>query len=102
MSSNIYVLALIAGAAHGVFVFFKAFQQRNVMGMHYKLTIAVSYFMAMTEVFVLSIVAVSAVEAVKTGDITRMAAIAVALGTFGAIGAVTGMWTHHRYVGVKR
>jgi len=96
---DIWAVAAYAGLAHGLFVFFKAFQQRNVMGLHYKWVVATSYFMSTAEVFVLSLVAVSAVDAAKTGDIMLMLPFVVCLGTSGALGGITGMWIHHKFVG---
>ncbi len=98
MYVNIWTLAFYTGLAHGLFVFFKAFQQRNVMGLHYKWTVGTSYFMSTTEVFVVSIVAVSAVEAAKTGDIMMMVPFAISMGTFSGLGAIAGMWMHVRFV----
>ena len=98
MNYSIWVLSLYTGLAHGLFVFFKAFQQRNVMGLHYKWTVGTSYFMSTTEVFVVSLVAVSAVEAAKTGDIMMMLPFAVSMGTFSGLGAIAGMWAHVRFV----
>ncbi len=92
------LMALYTGLAHGLFVFFKAFQQRNVMGMHYKWTLGTSYFMSSTEVFVVSLVAVNAVEAAKTGDVMLMVPFVVSMGTFSGIGAIAGMWAHVRFV----
>lgn len=95
---NIWLLAFYTGLGHGLFVFFKAFQQRNVMGLHYKWTIVTSYFMSTTEVFVVSLVAVSAVEAAKTGDLMMMVPFAISMGTFSGLGAIAGMWSHVRLV----
>ena len=84
-----------AGLAHGIFVFFKAFQQRNVAFLHYRLVIPTSYAMSFADVFVLSIVAFNAV---KVDSITEMIPLMIALGTGGAMGAISSMWVHNKYV----
>lgn len=90
---------LIAAAAYFVFVFFKAFQQRNVAFLHYRWILPISYCMATSEVAVISIVAYSAVNA---SNIIEMVPMAFAVGTGGGVGALVSMWLHHKYVGAKR
>jgi hypothetical protein len=87
--------AAIAGALHFVFVFFKAFQQRNVAFMHYWWIMPISFCMSTTEVFALSLVAISAVAA---DHWWQMLPYACTLGVGGGSGAIVAMYTHHRYV----
>lgn len=85
---------LLAGLAYFIFVFFKAFQQRNVAFMHYRWVLPTSYLMACTEVFVISLVAHEAVQGLSW-DLLWFAAT---IGTGGGLGAVVSMWLHHRYI----
>lgn len=89
---------LLAGVAYFIFVFFKAFQQRNVAFMHYKWVLPISYLMSCTEVFVISLVAVEAANGLSW----QLLWFAVTIGTGGGLGAIISMWIHHRYVGVRR
>jgi hypothetical protein len=91
--------ALTAGAAHFVFVFFKAAQQRNVAFMHYAWIMPVSMAMSTTEVFVLSLVAVRAVQA---SSILNMWPFVVALSIGGGLGAILSMWAHNKFIGHKK
>ena len=86
---------LIAATAYFIFVFFKAFQQRNVAFMHYRWILPISYCMAVSEVAIISLVAYSAVNA---DNIWQMAPMAFAIGTGGGLGAVAAMWVHDRYI----
>jgi hypothetical protein len=86
---------LLAGAAYFFFVFLKAFQQRNVMGMHYRWIMPISYMMAATEVFVISIVAI---KAVNYTSLTDLITLALSVGTGGGLGALAGMYLHNRHV----
>lgn len=86
---------LFAGLAYFIFVFFKAFQQRNVAFMHYNLVLPISYLMACTEVFVISLVAHEAAAGLSWGLLW----FALTIGTGGGLGAVLAMWIHHRHVG---
>lgn len=86
---------LIAGVAYFIFVFFKAFQQRNVAFMHYGWVLPISYCMAVSEVAVICVVAFAAVNTDRVGDLVPMA---FAVGTGGGIGALLSMWIHHRYI----
>jgi hypothetical protein len=92
------VEAMIAGSAHLVFVFFKAFQQRNVAFLHYWWVMPVSFFMSGTEVLVLSLVAV---RAVQVEHLLEMAPFVFTLGLGGGIGALGAMWTHDKFLGKK-
>lgn len=85
---------LAAGVAYFVYVFFKAFQQKNVAFDHYKWVMPISYGMAFMEVLVISLVAFQASKGI-TPDLIWFA---VAIGTGGGLGALTAMWIHNRYV----
>ncbi len=85
--------ALFAGIAYFVFVFFKAFQQRNVAFDHYKWIVPISYCMAATEVIVVSLIAIDATQA---SSIIDMIPIAFSIGTGGGLGALLAMWVHNR------
>lgn len=86
---------LIAGIAYFIFVFFKAFQQRNVAFLHYKWILPISYFMATSELFVISVVAIKAVGAESVAEMIPMV---LTVGTGGGIGALVSMWIHHKYI----
>lgn len=74
-----------------MFVFLKAFQQRNVAFDHYKWIVPVSFGMAATEVYVISTI-------VMTGY-SFNAVLGMGLG--GGTGALLSMYLHKRYLGVK-
>lgn len=83
---------LIAGIAYFVFVFFKAFQQRNVAFLHYKLIMPTSYLLAGTEVFVYALITFSVI---KAGGLTpELLWYVFAVGTGGGLGAMLGMKLH--------
>lgn len=84
---------LLAGVAYFIFVFFKAFQQRNVAFMQYKWIIPISYAMSCTEVFVISLVAFEA----SRGMSWDLLWFALTIGTGGGLGAVASMWLHHKH-----
>lgn len=86
---------IIAGLAWFAFVFFKAFQQKNVAFDHYKWIIPISYCMSATEIAVISIVSIKAVNAT---EILQMLPMVFAVGTGGGLGAIAAMWLHNRYV----
>ena len=93
------IQAAVAGAAHFVFVFFKAAQQRNVAFMHYRWVVPISFFMSAMEVFVLSLVAM---KAVTTDNILEMWPYVLTLGLGGGLGAILAMYIHHKYIGAKK
>lgn len=73
------------------FVFFKAFQQRNVAFDNYVAVLPTSLAMAATEFYVIALI-------VKTGyDIV----LVLALGTGAGIGALGAMVAHKRFFGTK-
>ena len=90
-----YFNEVFAGVAYFVFVFFKAFQQRNVTGLHYKWIIPISYAMSTTEVFVISLVAYEVVQGF-TWDVLWFA---LTIGTGGGLGAIVAMHMHSKHVG---
>jgi hypothetical protein len=89
-----YFNEVFAGVAYFIFVFFKAFQQRNVMGLHYHWVIPISYAMATTEVFIISLVAYEASKGISWDLLW----FALTIGTGGGLGAVVSMWMHHKYI----
>lgn len=95
MSDETWLMAGTAGTLHFMFVFFKAFQQRNVAFMHYWWVMPISFCMSTTEVFALGIIAVGAVEAEHWWQLMPYA---LCLGLGGGIGAMVAMWTHFRYI----
>lgn len=85
---------IFAGIAYFVFVFFKAFQQRNVAFMYYRWVLPISYMMACTEVFIISLIAVEA----SKGLSLELLWFALTIGTGGGLGAIVSMWVHDKYV----
>lgn len=86
-------MASIAGLLHFVFVFFKAFQQRNVAFMHYWWVMPISFCMAGTEVFAVGIIAVGAITAESWLELIPYAFM---LGLLGGLGAIVAMWLHKK------
>ena len=84
----------LAAVAYFVFVFFKAFQQRNVAFMHYHWIMPISYAMSLTEVLVISVVAMKAVE----GFSWELVYLGLAIGTGGGLGAILAMKLHHKHI----
>ena len=84
----------LAAVAYFVFVFFKAFQQRNVAFLHYRWILPISYAMSLTEVLVISIVAFKASQ----GFSWELVYIGLGIGTGGGLGATASMYLHERYV----
>ena len=91
-------MAIGAGLTHGVFVFFKAFQQRNVAFMHYRWIMPISFCMSTTEVVVLSLIAV---QAVSVDNWWEMIPFILCLGAGGGSGAIVAMWLHYKYLGER-
>jgi len=82
----LHTLALFA--ASFVFVFLKAFQQRNVAFDNYKWVFPTSLAMAATEVYVIAAIATQGYS---------LAAV-LGMGTGAGFGAMLAMVLHHRYV----
>jgi hypothetical protein len=87
------------GAANFIFIFLKAFQQRNVAFMHYGWVVPTSMMMGIVEVGVVGAVAIEATAATHYIDLWPLI---VAVGVGGGSGAVASMWIHHKYIGVKK
>lgn len=78
--------AVLAGVAMFFFVALKAAQQRNVAFLHYWPVLPTSLLMAITEVYVISVV-------VKVGYDPLVVA---AIGTGAGLGAMVAMYLHSR------
>lgn len=87
---------VLAGLAHMVLVFFKAMQQRNVAFLHYCWVVPTSYFLSAADVFIITIIAVQAVQADSYWIVVPLA---FSMGTGGGIGALAAMWIHSHYIG---
>jgi len=85
---------LIAGVVYFVAVFAKAFQQRNVAFVNYKMVMPISYLLAFADVSVIGLVTIEASAAKALLD---MLPIAIAIGTGGGTGAISAMYLHHRF-----
>ncbi len=88
---------LLAGAVYFVFVFFRAFQQRNVAFLHYKWVLPTSYGMSFSEVFIISLVALSVID--KGGLSWDLAWYGLSIGTGAGLGAICAMKLHERTLG---
>jgi hypothetical protein len=86
---------LLAASAYSVFVFLKAFQQRNVAFLHYRWIMHISYAMSLTDVAVIAIVAHKTATAGLTPDLIWFG---LAIGTGGGLGAIVSMHVHERYL----
>lgn len=86
----------LAGLAHCAFVFVKAFQQRNVAFLHYKWVMPTSLLMSCTEVVVIGYVAI---QAVTVSSILLLWPLVLAMGIGGGVGALAGMYLHHKFIG---
>lgn len=87
--------ALVAAGAYFLFVFFKAFQQRNVAFLHYRWVMPVSYIMSLTDVAVIALVAH---KAATDGFTWELVIFGIAIGTGGGLGAITSMKLHEKYI----
>ena len=90
------VTEILVGAANFMFIFLKAFQQRNVAFMHYAWVLPTSAAMAVVEVGVVGAVAIEATRATSFMDLWPVIG-AIALG--GGLGCLASMWVHHKYIG---
>ncbi len=77
-------------AANLVFIFLKAYQQRNVAGLHYWPVIPVSLLLAATEVYMIVVVAGLGID----GNLEWDHILALALG--GGIGCCISMYAHDK------
>lgn len=96
---------LFAGGVHGVFVFFKAFQQRNVAWLNYWWVMPTSYLMSITDVAVISVVTYRTMSAIDPSVgwsftmLLELLPLMLILGTCSGIGTLSAMWLHSEYVG---
>lgn len=90
--------AIAVGLANFIFIFLKAFQQRNVAFMHYGWVVPTSLLMAVAEVYVVGAVAVNAVA---VGLSPALVPFILAVGLGGGLGAVCSMWLHKRIMREK-
>ncbi len=81
-----------AAGAMFIFVFLKAFQQRNVAFNHYWPVIPTSLLMALAEVYVIALIA-------TTGYDLRLV---LSIGFGAGCGAVVAMFLHNRWLGDKK
>lgn len=71
-----------------IFIFLKAAQQKNINGNHYIAVLPTSFVMAFAEVYIIAVIASSAVNG--SLDITEITAIALG----GGFGCIASMWSH--------
>ena len=69
------------------------------MGLHYQLIMPISYAMAATEVFVISVVAI---KATQYEEIAELVFLALVVGTGGGLGALAGMYIHNNHVTLRK
>lgn len=86
---------LLVGLANFLFIFLKAFQQRNVAFMHYGWVVPTSLLMGVVEVGVVGAVAIKATAAASFLALWPMI---VAIGIGGGLGAVASMYIHHKFI----
>ena len=94
------MIELIAGVAYFIFIFFKAFQQRNVSWMKYSTVMPISYLMAFSEVIVISSVAYTGAQLFpfSMAALIKVLPMMFAVGTGSGLGAIAGMYLHHKYI----
>ncbi len=90
---------IIVGIVYFFSVFAKAFQQRNVAFINYKLLIPMSYVLALADVTVFSMIAW---KATSIDGLLGMGFMAFCIGTGGAIGSVSATFLHHKYFTKER
>lgn len=90
---------VIVGIVYFFSVFAKAFQQRNVAFVNYKLIVPMSYILSTADVTVFSMIAWRAAE---TDSIMGMVFMIFTIGTGGALGSICATWLHHRYFTQER
>lgn len=86
MSPDLFISNLVVVIATFVSVFAKGFQHKNVQHMHYRLTAVTSYIIAMLDVVTVNLI-------VKNGWL-----IAFGAGTGAALGMVSAMWFHAKFI----
>ncbi len=90
---------ILVGVVYFFSVFAKAFQQRNVAFINYKLLVPMSYVLAVADVIVLSMIAW---KATSIDNLVGMAFMAFCIGTGGAIGSICATYLHHKYFTKER
>jgi len=80
---------LLAFAISFIAIGMKAFQQKNVTGHHYKLVVITSYIMTLTDVIFIGLV------------VRHWWDLVLSSGTGAALGMISAMFLHNRYVGEK-
>ena len=85
------ISTILVGLANFVFIFLKAFQQRNVAFLHYWWVVPTSLLMGVVEVGVVGYVAISATAATS---FFALWPLVVSVGIGGGLGAVASMWIH--------
>lgn len=90
---------ILVGTANFIFIFLKAFQQRNVAFMHYAWVLPTSFAMGVVEVGVIGAVAIEASNAEHFIDMWPLI-VAVAFG--GGLGCLASMFVHHKYIGRRK
>jgi hypothetical protein len=108
------MIELIAGIAYFIFVFFKAFQQRNVAWDHYWPILPISYMMSFSEVLVIAGVSVRTgmvlfevvegelIFVFELARLPELVPMMFAIGTGGGLGAMLGMLMHRKVFGRKK
>ena len=79
-------------------VFLRALQQRNVMGLNYKLVPPTSFLMTLTEVYVWVVVIITILGAVQAGNFWSMVPTIVVMTVGNSLGCQSAMYLHNRYV----
>lgn len=86
---------LIAGIAYFVFVFFRAFQQRNVVFLNYRWILPTSIVIAQAEVLIHSLIALNIVT---EGLGLNLILYALSIGVGGGGGCLLAMYLHSQHV----
>ncbi len=96
---------LIVFVSWFIFVFVKAFQQRNVNFLNYVWVPPFSYLMAATQVFVIGVVSVKTNNGASFESphetwlfFLNMWPIVFTVGTAGWLGSILAMYLHNRYI----
>lgn len=87
---------LLLFSANMVFIFLKAFQQRNVAHLHYAPIIPLSLLLATAEIYMISTIAILGVG----GSIDWHHVISLAVG--GGVGCMLSMYVHNKFLGEKK
>ena len=79
---------ILLGVANFIFIFLKAFQQRNVAFLHYWAVIPTSALMVIAEMYIIGMVAAAFIT--RSVDVP----LTVALVTGSSLGCIASMWSH--------